>query len=49
MCEIRKCCVENDLANCAECIDYGCDILKSFIKITPEAGGNLERLRAEPE
>ena len=48
MCEIRKCCLENDLANCAECVDYPCGMLRSFIKISPEAGKNLELLRAEP-
>lgn len=48
MCEIRKCCMENELANCAECVDYPCGMLRSFIKISPEAGKNLELLRAEP-
>ena len=49
MCEIRRCCMENDLANCAECVDYPCDILRGFIKIAPEAGKALEQLRAELE
>jgi hypothetical protein len=41
--------MENDLANCAECVDYPCDILRGFIKIAPEAGKALEQLRAELE
>ncbi|HON39000.1 MAG: DUF3795 domain-containing protein [Desulfomonilia bacterium] len=49
MCEIRKCCMENDLENCAECTDYPCDMLRSFLKTTPEAEKTLERLRAELE
>ena len=47
LCEIRKCCMENELENCAECVDYPCDMLKGFLKTAPEAGANLARLREE--
>jgi hypothetical protein len=48
LCEIRKCCMENDLENCAECVDYPCGMLKGFLKTAPDAGVTLARLREEP-
>jgi len=45
MCEIRKCCIEKDVANCAACDIYACDKLKGFFELAPEARAALDELR----
>lgn len=45
ICEIRKCCIEKDLANCAACNIYACDKLKKFFEMAPEAKTALDNLR----
>ncbi len=45
ICEIRKCCIEKDLTNCAGCDMYACDKLREFFKMAPEAKTALDGLR----
>jgi len=46
VCEIRKCCVEKELENCAGCDIYVCDKLENFFKNAPDARTELDKLRA---
>ncbi|NHJ20940.1 MAG: DUF3795 domain-containing protein [Candidatus Lokiarchaeota archaeon] len=44
-CDIRICCREKGLENCAYCIDYFCDKLKNTFDKSPSAKENLEEIR----
>ena len=46
VCEVRKCARQRGLENCAECDDYGCEILQEFFKMAPEAEYNLKQIRS---
>jgi len=45
ICEIRKCAIDKQVANCAGCDEYICDKLERFFEMVPEAKNNLEELR----
>ena len=47
VCEIRKCCVEKEIKNCAGCEMYTCDKLENFFKMAPDARAALDKLRSE--
>ena len=44
-CEIRKCCQEKQVANCAECSQFPCKKITDFMAMVPEAKAKLEELR----
>jgi len=44
-CDIRICCVDKKLENCAYCDNYICDILKNSLDKSPSAKENLEEIR----
>ncbi len=45
-CPTRACATSRGLSTCAECPDYACERLESFLKAVPEARANLEALRS---
>jgi Protein of unknown function (DUF3795) len=45
MCELRKCCLEKELVNCAACNMYACDKLEAFFQLAPETRAALDALR----
>jgi len=45
MCEIRKCARTHQVETCAACPDYGCEKIKGFQDMAPEAKANLEAMR----
>ena len=52
MCEVRKCGLSKNAANCGLCTSYpDCNILNTFLKMAPEEGAkkikdNLEKIKA---
>ena len=47
VCEIRKCCVEKGVENCAGCSEYPCGILNEFFQVATEARAALDALREQ--
>lgn len=45
VCEIRSCCMEKEVANCAGCDMYACDKLENFFKMVPDARTVLDKFR----
>jgi len=45
VCEIRKCVMEKDLANCAHCQDYACETVEKFFRMVPDAKKLLDGIR----
>ena len=43
-CEIRKCCCEKNLDNCASCEEQPCEKLIKFHKFSPDAKASFEAL-----
>ena len=46
VCEIRKCGLTKDIANCAHCADYSCQKLKDFHQMAPDAKKELDRIKS---
>jgi hypothetical protein len=45
-CEIRRCAIQRNLANCAYCPDYACEKLTKFFEMYPSPKANLDQIRA---
>ena len=43
-CDIRKCCMDKDLENCAVCDEQPCDKLTRFHQFSPEAKASSDAL-----
>ena len=44
-CEVRTCCLERGLENCAYCADFACQKLEGFFQMASEVHTNLEAIR----
>ena len=47
VCEIRKCCKEKQLLNCALCDDFACEKLSKYFSMAPQIKSTLEEIRKE--
>ncbi|MCK4236856.1 MAG: DUF3795 domain-containing protein [Candidatus Krumholzibacteria bacterium] len=47
VCEIRKCCSEKAIDNCAYCGEYACDKLGSFFQMSPESKKRLDEIHSK--
>ncbi len=46
VCEIRSCCNEKEIDNCAHCADYYCEKIKMLFEMLPDAKQRLDEIRA---
>jgi len=46
MCEIRTCCIEKGLSNCAYCADYGCEKLTKVHGMDAQCKARLDEIRS---
>jgi len=46
ICELRKCCLEKNIDNCAVCDEYACGKLEKFFEQAPQTREALDKLRA---
>lgn len=46
-CPIRACGIDRGVQNCAQCPDYGCEIIQNFFTHAPEMAAVLDKMRAE--
>jgi hypothetical protein len=44
-CDIRACCMERGVVNCAYCDDYGCEKIERFFGFVPDAKARLDGIR----
>jgi hypothetical protein len=47
ICEIRVCCTEKEIDNCAFCKDFSCSKLEEIFKIAPDAEKNLRKIKVQ--
>lgn len=46
VCQVRKCCIDKQVANCGNCDQLPCNILNDFFKMFPDGGNaNMQKLK----
>ena len=45
MCDIKKCCIEKKIENCAFCDDYACEKLEKVLSMEPSCRERLDNIR----
>ena len=45
ICEVRVCCTEKVIDNCAFCEEFSCSKLEEIFKIAPDAEKNLRKIK----
>jgi hypothetical protein len=46
-CKVRACAINHEVANCAHCSDYGCEIISGFFADVPLAKETLDRIHLQ--
>ena len=44
VCEIRACAIQEEVKNCAHCVDYACKKLTQFFEMAPPAKDTLDEI-----